>query len=345
MPIARDEHGRPAALPIGMRHWPDDRNDVEDAEHIARLYNRGFVGAYRDPEATEALHASFGSKQTFGDWATSDSGLAGIGVGQLAMLYRYRMKLDPLAYTTAQRRGDCVSFGFANACDAVRATEILAEGQQEGWIASSATEWLYWGRGHSGEGASCATIGDFVVNRAGLLIRQNYPELRLDFSKYNPRLGEDGRTGPPRAAIDVAREHPLNVLTRITSIEEARDAIAAGHALACCSGISWSDQRDARGISKRTPQGWGHCMAWDAVDARHEIVAKYGGPLFKVAQSWGDWNRGGWATEYGPCPTGGFWILPGDAATAISHGGTYAVADARGFRPTKLPTLGAGGRL
>lgn len=345
MPIERDQFGRPAKLPVGLRHWPEGRNDVADPEHIARLYNRGFAGAYRDPEAAEALHATFGARQTFADWATSDSGLADIGVGKLVMLYRYRLLLDKTAYATAQRRGDCVSFAFANACDAVRATEILAEGQPEAWIAPSATEWLYWGRGHSGEGASCATVGDFCVNKAGLLLRQKYEALGLDFTTYNPRLGEDGRSGPPRAAVDVARENPLTVLTRITSIEEARDAIAAGHALSCCSGLSWSDQRDTRGVSKRTPQGWAHAMCWDGVDARTEIVAKYGGPLFKVAQSWGGWNRGGWAIEYGPCPVGGFWILPGDAATAISHGGTYAVADAKGFKPTKLATLGARGRL
>jgi hypothetical protein len=345
MPIKRDEFGRPDALPTGMRHWPAGDDGQGDPKSIAAMYERGFAGAYRDPEAAEALIASFGARRTFGDWASSDTELAGIGEGKLVMLYRYRMALDPLAYSTAQRRGDCVSFAFANACDAVRATEILAEGEPEAWIAQAATEWLYWGRGHSSEGASCATIGNFVTSKAGLLLRRRYDSLGLDFTTYNPRTGQDGRSGPPAAAIEVAREHPLAMLTLIESIEQARDAIAAGHALACCSGLSWSDVRDERGVSRRTPGGWAHAMCWDAVDARAEIVKRYGGPLFKVAQSWGDWNSGGWAPEYGPCPTGGFWILPKDAAAAIGHSGTFAVADAKGFRPTKLPTLGAGGRL
>jgi hypothetical protein len=344
MPIARDEYGRPQTLPLGMRHWPAGVIAYDPAAIVA-LYDRGYAGAYRDPDSADRLHASFGNRQTFGDWASSVAGLAGAGEGKLVMLYQYRMALDPTAYATAQRRGDCVSFAFANACDAVRATEILAEGQPEAWIAQAAPEWLYWGRGHSGEGASCSTVGDFAVNRAGLLIRQKYESLGLDFTTYNPRAGQDGRSGPPPAAVAVAREHSLTMLTRITSIEEARDAIAAGHALACCSGLSWSDKRNERGVSQRTPQGWAHAMCWDAVDARPEIVAQYGGPLFKLAQSWGDWNSGGWAAEYGPCPTGAFWILPRDAAAAISHGGTYAVADARGFKPTNLPNLGAGGRL
>jgi hypothetical protein len=178
-----------------------------------------------------------------------------------------------------------------------------------------------------------------------MLFRLEYPDLKLDLSKYNPRIGQDGRSGPPAAAIEVSRQYPMRMLTRITSIEEARDAICNGFALSCCSGLSWSNSRDERGVSRRTPQGWAHAMCWDGVDARDEIVAKYGGPLFKVAQSWGNWNSGGWAIEYGACPVGGFWILPSDAKAAISHSGTYAVGDAQGFRAKSLPTLGAGGRL
>lgn len=342
--MQRDEYGRPAGLPPGLRHWPDDRRDVEPLE-IARLYNRGYAGAYRDPEAAERLHESFGSKQTFADWAGAGSGLAGSGVGKLALLYVYVMKLAPKAYTVAQRRGDCVSFAFKLACDAVRATEILAEGQPEGWVRETSPEWLYWGRGHSGEGASCATVGEFVANRAGMILRGNYPQWGFDVTNYDPRVGLDGRNGPPKAAIEASRKNNIAMLTRITSIEEARDAIANGHALSCCSGLSWSDKRDARGVSKRTATGWAHAMCWSAVDARQETVAKYGGPLFGVNQTWGNWNSGGWSADYGPCPTGMFWILPQDAAAAIKHNGTYAVADANGFKPTILPSLGAKGRL
>lgn len=345
MPIERDEFGRPLSLPAGMRHWPVGRDDITTPDQLLKRYDLGFAGAYRDEDAVEQLHASLGSRQTFGDWATSDSGLAESGVGKLACLYRYVMRVSPSSYLTAQRRGDCVGFGFRNACDAVRATEILAEGQPEGWVTETSTEWLYWGRGHSGEGASCARIGEFVSANAGMLLRGNYPQWGFDVTKYDPKVGQDGKSGPPRAAMEATHTNNIAMLTRIESIEQARDAIATGHALACCSGLSWSDKRDERGVSARTPQGWGHCMAWHGVDARREIVGKYGGPLFCVQQSWGKWNSGGWAPEYGACPTGAFWILPKDAAAAISHGGTYAVADANGFKPTILPTLGAGGRL
>lgn len=345
MPIARDEFGRPAVLPPGLRHWPESRGDIEDPIEVARLYNRGYAGAFRDSEATEQLHASFGDLQTFGDWSAKVDGLAGSGVGKLAMLYQYVLRLNRNAYKTAQKRGDCVSFAFANACDAVRATELLVEGQPEAWINELSPEWLYWGRGHSGEGASCATVGEWVSQRAGMMVRGEYPQLGLDLRTYDPRIGLDGRNGPPKAAIDVAREHPMRKLTRITTIEQARDAIANGSALSCCSGRSWSDKRDSRGVAKRTMQGWGHAMCWHAVDARQTTVDKFGGPLFCVAQSWGNWNSGGWHSDYGICPTGAFWILPEDAAVAIGDGGTYAVADAKGFAPKTLPSLGARGRL
>lgn len=343
--MKRDEHGRPVDIPVGMRHWPEGRNDIADKYELRRLYDRGYMGAYKDQEATEQLHATFGSKQTFGDWAGSSSGLAGSGVGKLALLYLYVLKLHPKAYRVAQRRGDCVSFSFANACDAVRATEILLEGQAEGWVNETSPEWLYWGRGHSGEGASCATIGEWVSRRSGMMLRKNYPDLNLDLSEYNPRIGQDGRSGPPQRMIDVAKRHPMQTLTRIASIEEARDAIANGHALSCCSGLSFSDKRDSRGIARRTSGGWAHAMAWTAVDARQLTVDKHGGPLFMVQNSWGNWNGGGWHSDYGQCPTGAFWILPDDAEAAIRNGGTYAVADATGFAPKTLPSLGARGRL
>lgn len=344
MPIRRDEFGRPADLPSGFQHWPTIKAALKP-EEVVELYNRGFAGAFRDPEAVERLHDSFGRYQTFGDWAGIVPGLEGAGEGKLVMLYQYRMRLDPTAYQTAQRRGDCVSFAYANAIDAVRCTEILAESQYEAFVAASAPEWIYWGRGHSGEGASCARVGEFVTTGAGVLLRREYPELGFDLRKYNPAFGENGRVGPPEKAVAVAREHNVNVLTRITDIKQGRDAIASGHPLVCCSGLSWSNHRDERGVSKRTPQGWAHAMSWDGVDDRPETVKRYGGTLFKIAQSWGDWNSGGWAEEYGPCPTGGFWVLEKDAAAAIAAGGTYAVADFRGFRPTVLPTLGATGRL
>jgi hypothetical protein len=328
-----------------MRLWPVGRDDITSPFELQRMYARGYAGAYRDPEAAERLHGSFGSKQTFGDWTAVQSGLAGAGEGQLAMLYRYLYHLAPKTYLTAQRRGDCVSFAYRLATDTIRATEILAEGQAEGWVNETSPEWLYWGRGHSGEGASCSSVGEFVSVKAGMLLRGNYPEWGFDVTKYDPRVGLDGRSGPPRAAVEATHTNNIAVLTRITSIEEARDAIAAGHALVCCSGCSWSDKRDDRGVSERTNVGWAHAMCWSAVDARPEIVSRYGGPLFGIHQTWGNWNSGGWAPEYGPCPTGMFWTRAKDAAVAISHGGTYAVADARGFRPTILPSLGAGGRI
>lgn len=345
MPTARDDFGRPRTLPTGMRFWPADRTDVTDSAVIAKMYSLGYAGAFQDPEGAERLHASFGAKQTFADWAGVGSGLAESGVGKLVTLYRYLLRLAPKTYMVAQRRGDCVSFAYRLACDTVRATEILAEGEPEGWKNETSPEWLYWGRGHSGEGASCSTVGEFVSQKAGMLLRGDYPQWGFDVTKYNPRVGENGRSGPPAEAVAATRENNITVLTRVTDIDQARDAIASGHALVCCSGLSWSDKRDERGVSERTPPGWAHAMCWSAVDARPEIVAKYGGPLFGIHQTWGSWNSGGWAAEYGPCPTGMFWTRARDAATAISHGGTYAVADARGFKPTILPNLGAGGRL
>lgn len=342
--MRKDRFGRRLDnLPNGTRYWEESQADIDN---VQKFYESGYLGAYPDEEASEQLLDSFGSKKTFGDWASATPGLSESGQGKMALLYRYVLQLNPTAYRTAQRRGDCVSFSYANACDAVRAVEILKEGQAESWKAELSPEFLYWGRGHSGEGASCARIGKFVSQDAGMIARGNYPQFGIDVTKYDPKVGRDGRRGPPASLIEFSKKNQMQVLTRIDSIEEARDAIVNGHALSCCSNMSFSNKRDGRGIAKRTRTGWNHAMAWTAVDARS--VADGGhpeGPLFLVQNSWGRWNSGGWGVGYGRCPTGCFWIVAKDADALIRQNGSFAVADAKGFKPKTLPSLGARGRL
>lgn len=347
--MQRDSYGRPSALPLGFRPWPVSDDVVKDEWAVVRLYDQGFAGAYRDPEAEEEFLDGLRYK-TFEQAASAAPGLEGSGEGKVALLYRYVLALVKHSgganpYAVAQQRGDCVSFSTRNAADALRATEIAAKGEPEAWINETATETIYWYRGHSGEGATCSRLAQWLTKAGGMMLRADYPELRLDLTAYNPRIGQDGRSGPPSSVVERAKAHPVREATQITSVEAARDAIANGYPLSVCSGYSFSNKRDKDGIAARTPGGWAHAMAWLAVDDSPE-ARRLGGPLFYVQNSWGSrWNGGGWPERYGENPGCGFWIAAKDAKGMIAQNGTYAFADATGFQPRSLPHLGATGRL
>lgn len=347
--IARDEYGRPASLPGGFKPWPVDRDKDRDQWSVVRLYDQGFAGAYRDPEADDQFVGGLQYK-TFSEAASANPGLEGSGAGKVSLLYRYVLALSKQCgrknpYEVAQRRGDCVSFSTRNASDALRATEIALKGDAEAWINETATETIYWYRGHSGEGASCSRLAEWLTKAGGMMLRQDYPDLRLNLTEYNPSLGANGTQGPSVAVRTIAAEHQVKYATLVKSVEQARDAICNGFPLSVCSGYSFSNVRSKDGIAQRTMGGWAHAMAWLAVDDSPE-AKRLGGPLFYVQNSWSNrWNSGGWPERYGENPGGGFWIVAKDAEGMLSAGGAYAFSDANGFRPRSLPHLGASGRI
>jgi hypothetical protein len=347
--IVRDQYGRPLELPSGFKPWPVVPGKERDEWSVVRLYETGHAGAFRDPEADERFQGGLEFKD-FGQAAAANPGLEGSGEGAVALLYRYVLALSKSQgksnpYAVAQKRGDCVSFSTRNASDALRATEIVLKGDRETWVAETATETIYWYRGHSGEGASCSRLAEWLTKAGGMMLRQKYPDLSLDLSSYDPNIGLDGKSGPPVSVRTIAAEHQVKYATLVKSVGEARDAIANGFPLSVCSGYSFSNARSKDGIAARTMGGWAHAMSWLAVDDSAE-AKRLGGPLFYVQNSWGSrWNGGGWPERYGDNPGGGFWIVAKDAAGMIAQGGAYAFADAAGFAPKKLPHLGATGRL
>jgi hypothetical protein len=347
--IARDECGRPLDLPKGFRLWPVDPLEGRDEWSVVRLYEQGHAGAFRDPEADEQFISGLQYKN-FGAAEADNPGLEGSGEGKVALLYRYVLGLvkqngGSNPYEVAQRRGDCVSFSTRNASDALRAVEIAVRGEAEAWINETATETIYWYRGHSGEGASCSRLAEWLTKAGGMMLRQNYPDLRLDLTKYDPNIGQNGGAGVPTQVRTIAAEHQVQHATLVRTVEQARDAIANGFPLSVCSGYSFSNVRDKNGIAARTMGGWAHAMAWLAVDDSPDARA-LGGPLFYVQNSWSNrWNSGGWPAKYQENPGGGFWIKAKDAEGMLSAGGSYAFSGANGFKPRSLPHLGAKGRV
>jgi hypothetical protein len=72
--VERDEYGRPASLPNGFKPWPVTPTEERDEWSVVRLYNQGFAGAFRDPDADEEFLSGLQYK-TFGDAASANPGL------------------------------------------------------------------------------------------------------------------------------------------------------------------------------------------------------------------------------------------------------------------------------
>lgn len=314
--------------------WPSDAVDLP-ADKIAMLYASGFRGAVHDPESVARLTDQMHWK-SFAD-AAHEFGTADSGEGKLSLPFRSVIGFSPDAYITAQRRGDCVSFGTRNACDLARAVEIHIKREPEGWHNITATEPIYWYRGHNGEGANCGRLAEWVWKAGGMLLRKNYAELGLDLTTYDSSKGRNGSSGPPANVRAEAAKHRIGTVTNVRTVEEARDALANGYGVNVCSGHGFSSTRGEDGISRRSGS-WAHSMAWVAVDARPETIRKHGGMLFLVQNSWGyRWISG--PKAHGQ-PDGSFWIVQADAAAMLRGGGGYAFSNTNGFPAVDLPNYG-----
>ena len=266
----------------------------------------------------------------FGDGASK---IVGSGKDKLSLPFKSVLNFDKKAYSERQTTGDCVSHATRNAVDLSRAVEIDVKGEREGWHERGATEAIYGARGHSGQGMSCARAATFVSKNGGIVLRKNYPGV-ADFSKYNGNLGAGwGARGLPDKVIDVANDHQVRTVSLVTTVEEARDALANGYGLSVCSGYGFSNKRDSKGIARKSGS-WAHAMAWIACDDTHE---RFKETLFLVQNSWGLWNSGPKVHDQ---PDGSFWIRESDAAGMLKGRGAYAFSNVNGFPPQKLPDYG-----
>lgn len=300
-------------------------------EEIVRKYQSGFVGAYCDPEDTARLLAGL-PKPLFGDT------LAGDGAGKLSLAYRSVVEFEKRAgrkpYDETQTTGDCVSHCVRGAADVARANDPDIQ-TTEDWVDRTATEPLYGARGHGGEGASCARIVEWAHKKGGLMLRTKHPDLNLDLTTYNALVGiRWGSSGVPDAVRSTAAKHQIGTISLVTTWQQARDAIANGYGLACCSDVGFTTmRRDSQGMI--APSGsWAHAMQWHAADD-----TRPGDCRFCVQNSWG-WNWVSGPKIYDQ-PEGSFWIDQRTAQRMISQGGTYAVSNVVGFPKRTLTDWGS----
>lgn len=297
---------------------------------MIEAYEHGLVGSYCDPAATERLLAGL-PMPLFGNT------LAGSGEGKLCRPFRAVVAFEEATgrkpYDEVQSTGDCVSHAVRGACDTARANDPDLK-TTEDWIDRTATEPLYGARGHGGQGASCSEIVGWAHKTGGLMLRQPYPELRLDFTKYDADVGiRWGSRGVPANVTAQAAKHRIGTISLVTSWQQARDCIANGFGLVCCSSVGFNSTRNAEGMC--SPKGtWHHAMQWTAADD-----TRTGDCRFCVQNSWGyTWVSGPKAHDQ---PEGSFWISQSVAQRMIDYGGTYAVSNVEGFPKRQLKDWGA----
>lgn len=302
-------------------------SNFDTPRQILNAYRKGFQGAMCDPEETAAL---LGELKTplFGAAAYK---LSGSGKGKLSLPFKSLLKFDSgFGPSEKQTTGDCVSHSTRNAIDLTRAVEIHIKGEIESFEARSATEAIYQSRSHSGEGMTCSGAARYVNSQGGVLLRKKYDQ--VDLSIYNSALGSQKRI-PRSVFVDEAKKHQVKTISMITTVEEARDALANGYGISVCSMLGFSSKRDAKGISNRSGQ-WAHAMAWIACDDTRE---RFNEILFLVQNSWGLWNSG--PKVHGQ-PDGSFWIREKDARAMLAAQGSWVFSDVDGFPPRDLPDYG-----
>lgn len=292
--------------------------DFSTPRSILKLYRSGFKGSVCDPEDVRKLLGEL-PMPIFGSAAYE---LRRSGEGKVSLPFKSLLKFDA-GFGPAERQttGDCVSHATRNAIDIIRSVEISIKDEPEEFIARGATEGIYQSRSHNGQGMTCSGAARYVSDHGGLLIRKDYGD--VDLSTYNSTLGAKKRI-PNSIFRTEAIKHQVRTVSMISTVEEARDALANGYALSVCSNIGFSSKRDSKGIARRA-DSWNHAMAWIACDDSRSI---YNETLFLIQNSWGVWNSGPKRLDQ---PDGSFWIREKDARSMLAQQGSWVFSDVEGF--------------
>jgi hypothetical protein len=301
--------------------------EFKTPRQILNAYRGGFQGSICDPEETAKLLADL-KTPLFGVAAYR---LYGAGEGKLSLPFKSLLKFDPaFGPSEKQTTGDCVAHSTRNAVDITRAVEIDIKGESESFEARGANEAIYQSRGHRQQGMTCSQAAKYVHQKGGILLRKDYGKINL--SNYNSNVGANHRI-PSSIYTTEAKKHQVKTISLITTVDEARDALANGYAVSVCSMVGFSSKRDSKGIAKRSGQ-WAHAMAWIACD---DTRKRHNETLFLVQNSWGKWNSGPKAHDQ---PEGSFWIREKDARSMLAQNGSWVFSDVDGFPARDLPNYG-----
>ena len=289
-------------------------------------------GWVNDPRGVESAMSSLPHPVFQDSWgAIKDS-----GKDQVVLLYDIIKKVAGAVPIRKQTIGDCVAQGAAYAVDSAKCVDIHLNKEREEWIAETSTEDIYAGarvvigdgriRGDGCYGVWAARY----CNEYGAVPRGKYGD--VDLTKYSgtkARSWGKSSGGVPQDLLDVAKQHPIQIVSRVDNYEQARDLLANGYAITVASDQGFSSQRDSEGFAR--PKGeWAHQMCLLGVDDKHKR------PGVLCMNSWGVWNAG--PKRHGQ-PSGSFWIDADEVERRmLKQGDCWAFSGYEGFKPRKLNT-------
>jgi hypothetical protein len=208
------------------------------------------------------------------------------------------LKVKPSWQRGAQGIGDCVAWGAELAATFLMAMQHVAG--ESGWVEEAATEAIYGGcrvealgkrLGGYEDGAAGSWAAEWL-GRYGVLCRVDYAQqtgnAEHDLRQYSAQRAKQwghfgcGGSSDKGALDSVAKQHPIQEVTQVRTVEEAAAAIDAGCPLTIASMVGFGQMRRSdEGIVRRS-SSWAHQMCIGGI--------KYtpgGEPLFRIFQSWG----------------------------------------------------------
>lgn len=297
--------------------WPDFVSGWEDRpEEVAAVAALQPIGSFED---TDAFHASDPLPDLV---AQQDAAIKVLG--------------HLLPTRNQGNAGTCVGFGTHRAVEFTTLVAI-ARGKPFQFF-DTAIEPTYaggrheigndrLGRGDGNIGAWCAEF----VKRWGVCARQTYPSLGIDLSEYSIKTarewGAPGR-GVPDKFEPILKQFPVQSITRITTIEQLKRALANGYGVAESSGYLLRRTRNAKGIIEAY-QGGGHCQ-----NVSGYIVID-GVTYFAFENSWSDEAHTGPTHPKFPSKAGGL-VHQVKMQNMLDARDTWALSDVAGFPARNL---------
>lgn len=234
--------------------------------------------------------------------------LVGTGEGKDVFLWEAEQKvLGRLLGSWNQGSiGSCVSHGWGRTAQDLMLIQI-AMGAAEEWPgAEVCREAIYGGSRYEVGGQhnsySDGSVGAWAakwVNQWGILLYMAYAGFDLTNGYDVTRCKTWGAKGVPDTLEPIAKQHPVQDVTLVTTPEQARDLLANLYPVGICGSTSRNMKRSAGGWCPKTGNNWPHCEELRGVCVVKGGSGYAGGdgafpfagdkPGFVEQNSWGDY--------------------------------------------------------
>ncbi len=286
---------------------------------------------------------------------TSYRHLMGIG-DRDAFLWKPMLSLHPTWRRGSQGIGDCVAWGAELCATILMALDATTAGDQTMFRGEAATEAIYGGcrveaqGGRLGgyEDGSWGSAAAEWLEKWGVLLREDYSTVtgnrEHNLITYDGKKakawgnfgcgGQQDKRGEGLLDL-VAREHPIQDVTRVKTVDELVAALQNGYPVSVASMVGYEGKRNAQGVVRARGQ-WAHQMMFGGV----RWVA--GQPQFRQFNSWGKSVEGpDPGIESQAVSDCSWWTTAKDAAKQLRQDDSFAFANFKGFPAQKLDFMEA----